>query len=527
MTRKKHSLIPVLIFCGTLLPAHAWADGCLFPAPGFPSVIEIPAQRAFISFRDGTETLIVESGLSSESPNVAWVLPLPAVPDTIEKASPGGLKTLSFCLQPRIIHDLVPFAVISSALLFLVLLYLGIRLESPALSAAEAITAILLIVLLAGLLLPALGNARQLSVSQTATGVTVEKEVVVGSYAVSVLRADAPDDLDKWLRDNGFSPLPKEAEPVVADYIGHGWCFCVARVLRTEEGTSTPHPLKVVFPTEKAVYPMRLTVLANSTPHFQIFVAGKREARCNRLDTEFVDLYHDERAAENDGPSYFSGTTFGQDVGHEDICPLLWDGCVLTKLSGKISPAGMTDDIILDWQEPRPVRRTFFTHKGALSAALGAFSSGLFLLTVTTLMLHHRRVQAPGGRRFYAIHIFPRLALAMLAVSSTFYFLCPTIPVETRSMFAAIKHRYNVQAALSAVIPGGTDASHTKPDGQAAAVGQVLSHIGNPFLGGPLINESSPGNYTLSIKDGQLVVYVYDRIGRKVEVWPPVNKLAR
>jgi len=527
MTRKKTPLLSALTLCVMFSSAHAWADGGMFPAPGFPSVVEIPAQRAFISFRDGMETLIVESGLSSESPNVAWVLPVPSVPDTIEKASPGGLKTLSFCLQPRIIHDLVTFAAISSALLFLVLFYLAIRLESPALTAAQAITAILFVVLLAGLLLPALGSARQASFSHTATGVAVEQEGVVGSYAVSVLRADAPGDLDKWLRDNRFAPLPKGAEPIVADYIERGWCFCVAKLLRTEGGTSTPHPLKVTFSTDRAVYPMRLTALAASTPRFEIFVAGKYEARCDRLDTEFVDLYNDERAAKNDGSSHFSGTTFGQDIGHESICPLLWDGCVLTKLSGKVSPARMTDDIVLDWQEPRPVRRTFFTHKGAFLAALGAFSSGLFLLTVTTLMLHHRRVEAPSGMRFYATHAFPRITLAILALSAMFYFLCPKLPVQTRSMYAVIKHRHNVHAVLSAVIPGGVDASNAEPDLRPAAVEQALSQIANPFWGGRLINDSSPGNYTLSVKDGQRVVYVYDRIGRKVEVWPPVNKPAR
>ena len=112
-------------------------------------------------------------------------------------------------------------------------------------------------------------------------------------------------------------------------------------------------------------------------------------------------------------------------------------------------------------------------------------------------------------------------------VALSCYFLCPKLPVQTRSMYAVIKHRHNVHAVLSAVIPGGVDASNAEPDLRPAAVEQALSQIANPFWGGRLINDSSPGNYTLSVKDGQRVVYVYDRIGRKVEVWPPVNKPAR
>ena len=80
--------------------AEALAEGWHFPEPAHVDVAGIPAQRALIAFRDGTETLIVESAFETESPGAGWVIPLPSVPDEIGAVSPGSLKTLTHCLQP-------------------------------------------------------------------------------------------------------------------------------------------------------------------------------------------------------------------------------------------------------------------------------------------------------------------------------------------------------------------------------------------------------------------------------------------
>ena len=83
-----------------LVGEHALADGGFWPAQAFPKMPEIPAQRAIIAFRDGVETLVVESTVASPSPMVGWTVPLPADPTRIAPVDPGIMNTAWFCTRP-------------------------------------------------------------------------------------------------------------------------------------------------------------------------------------------------------------------------------------------------------------------------------------------------------------------------------------------------------------------------------------------------------------------------------------------
>jgi len=93
-----------LLFHGCVIAA--FADGVYLPDRAVRKLPGIPTQRALLSWRDGTETLLIASALDSESQRLGWLVPLPSVPRDISKADPGALKTLAFCVQPRITHDL-------------------------------------------------------------------------------------------------------------------------------------------------------------------------------------------------------------------------------------------------------------------------------------------------------------------------------------------------------------------------------------------------------------------------------------
>ena len=89
-------LIFVFFFC-----RHSYADGVFIPEVR-KKIPEIPTQRALLQYRDGVETLIIESTLDGEGDSYSWIIPLPNVPGRIEKISPGLLKTLSLQVQPKI-----------------------------------------------------------------------------------------------------------------------------------------------------------------------------------------------------------------------------------------------------------------------------------------------------------------------------------------------------------------------------------------------------------------------------------------
>ena len=64
-----------MILLAFTLPATG--NGKYWPTDAFPKTPTIPTQRAMIVFRDGVETLVVESTFQTDSPGVGWVLPLP------------------------------------------------------------------------------------------------------------------------------------------------------------------------------------------------------------------------------------------------------------------------------------------------------------------------------------------------------------------------------------------------------------------------------------------------------------------
>jgi hypothetical protein len=94
----------VLVFLLVLAVCEfSFADGFYVPEVR-RNLPDIPIQRALIKYRDGSETLIIESTLDGGGRNFGWVIPVPGEPLRFEKISPGLLKTLSVQIRPKINH---------------------------------------------------------------------------------------------------------------------------------------------------------------------------------------------------------------------------------------------------------------------------------------------------------------------------------------------------------------------------------------------------------------------------------------
>jgi len=536
MRHHPHRTFCLFVLCVGLAQSGVLADGGYFPETAFPTLPKIPAQRALIAFREGIETLVVESAVSTDSPGVGWVLPLPAPPTEIEVVSPGALKTLSFCLYPELVHDIGEWAHLGAALLFFLVFYLGARTCRDATRARQlTLLLIFLIVVLAGMLLPALGTGGASS-AQRQDAIRIHEEVDTGPYHVTVLTAEGAGDLDTWLRENGLAGLSAEAGEIVTKYIASGWCFCVTRLARPTGGASTPAPLKVTFPAESPVYPLRLTRLAGSTVYLELFVAADEEAACAELKREFVDRFKTQRSErwywleelhETPPTTWHKGTETWCEIGHPEIVPLLWDRCVVTKLSGNITPDQMQDDIVLRLTNARPYRRVVFSRKGTAQTAICIFSFGLVALTLVSMVVWRNRLDpGPGIARFLQT-VFAPLVLVMLTISSMFWALWPTVEVQagSRPRSLAQSQALAVSEAAARLPP---DTRHALADADieaiASSLDEALSDLENPFLRERVRREASPGNYTVTLREGRPVILVYDHIGCELPITLPVTR---
>jgi hypothetical protein len=499
----------------------AFGDGCYIPERAVKKIPDIVAQRAALSWKNGEETLIIESALDSLAQQLGWIIPVPAVPTTIEKSTPGSLKTLDFCIQPRITHDLYPLLKATVVVLLVVNLLTGTWLFKRRHFSSLALL-LVVIFLLNGLLLSA-GDTSRTTASRS-SGVRVEKSATVGSYDVSILRLDRPDGLDAWLTENGFAALPDAAGPIVADYVSRGWVFAAIKLTRNETGENAPHPIKMVFTSKEPIYPMKLTALAGGRPAFELFVIGEDRASCDALPEEFCDRFSqqtNEESAASVAQISFHGQSSNCNVGHRAICPLMWDGCVITKFSGSIDAKRITDDIHFTWAPFKAHQDHYFTRSGASDVALVLFFAMVGIGNILCMRDYARGFVQPVGFGSYCVRRLLLVGMVASLVAAGVFTLLPKL--DNGEIQVGRFRRCYVQS-ISAVYKDWLEQNPEVLKGTEAQIAAFLiscmehpraggSPMLNPVMGGEFELEDSPGNLTIEKKSGEVRLQVYQADG--------------
>jgi hypothetical protein len=276
--------------------SQALADGKMFWREKIPP--EIPYQRALILFRDGVETLVLQSkyevpeASGETEATMGWVVPVPALPEVASTAPVAAYRLfweLGRATRPRVIsfERIVTTIVVAVAGVLLVYCMVLLRRErnrtdppggrsTRVILLELGIACLLCVVATPVLLLGTLGSAG-------ARGVDVIRAGSVGIYDVQVVRSDNADDLISWLGGNGFR-FGEEDSSAFASYIARGWCFVVAVIdpsLDRHSGEIAAEglaaPLILRFPHEKPVYPLSLTGTGGYETEVLIYLASARK----------------------------------------------------------------------------------------------------------------------------------------------------------------------------------------------------------------------------------------------------------
>lgn len=432
-------MLSTVIVCLTIQTATL-ADGKFFPSMvGGEKNPLIPHQRAIIAFRDGVQTLIVESSVQGIGQDLGWVIPLPAEPTEITACKPGTLRSAYQVVGPKIRTSVGPGTQTSalvfafSALVCALVAYDQKKTSGPQvmISLALVLLCILILLLVILLFLPSLGVELP-----TTHGFGVLQHKQVGAYDVKVVSGSSAEPIRFWLKQNGFA-LPATASPVLEEYVKAGWCFAVSRIHSDDDSLLSPHPLKFVFKAPRALYPMKLTGVDAGEMQLDLYVVGEQAASAHYMRRISSDKY---RSAESDWASEFrkafgtvfeisSGPQFKADtigirVGHEDVTSVMWPGCVLTHLRGELSASQMSQDFYLDWDIPRPAHKTIYTSKAAgyLSFTIACVAGSCILLPVGVLKL--MRSNKPADPRWLPRTLLVCAVVVPLAGFAT-YLLSP------------------------------------------------------------------------------------------------------
>jgi hypothetical protein len=342
------------------MAAQLSADGKMFWREEIPP--KIPYQRAFILFKDGTQTLVLQSRYeipeTVKKATLGWIVPVPAVPEVA--SMPAGaasemFRKLSMDSLPRVtwiselaLNLLFVFLLIVAGLSVLTLLLCLVSFVPPVSpwlikrrrKLAEASILALLVCFVAFIIIPT-----TLSAGSKSAGVEVISQQRVGIYDVRVVRGDNADDLISWLKTNEFKFGARDTA-AFNSYISRGWCFVVAIINPdrdqheseiVSEGLAAPLILR--FPHANPVYPLALTGTGDFETEILIYLASDTKMSCDeRLTLRFAGHVYSSAFISLDvytEPKGFFDLEFDGEPEYPYLC----------KFKDRLTPAEMSQDI--------------------------------------------------------------------------------------------------------------------------------------------------------------------------------------
>ena len=327
-----------LLFPAAVVMAIAFTVGVLAVKPaqacgGFfcqNSPIDQNAERIiFTQNGDGTVSALIQIQYTGSAPDFSWILPLPEAigPEDIEvpEDAMAAFTELEVATDPVFIAPPLPpcaFAVPQVAF----------ALAAPA-----------------------------------ADSVQVFASGEVGPYGFDVVGSEDPDALITWLRDNEYRVTP-EMEPLIDVYVEEDFVFLAMQLL-PDEGAQDVQPVKVTYPSERPMIPLRLTAVA-ANANMAVMTWFYAEAQAVPVNYAKIDVADDElvffgaggsnnyrqligrKADEFAGQAFiteYASPTYELVVTHP-LLQALRDGYpYVTRLNTVISPEEMTVDPIFDY----------------------------------------------------------------------------------------------------------------------------------------------------------------------------------
>ncbi len=516
-----------LLVAVVFLPQAAQADGKIFPEREIAVMPAMPTQQAIIVYRDGQETLIVASSYETESQTVGWVLPLPAEPTKLAVAQGDMFDSLARGLQPKVVakkdvagrRDLAVKTVIF-LVLPLSLIAIFVRRRRGVILAVVLLAEFLLLALM---LAPTLGTKAGVDSAQAA--VELLSSQLVGNYDVTIIKADQSAAVDGWLEDSGFQSLGQRGRQIVDEYIVDGWVFAVAKLRRDGDGLASPHPIAATFPSAKPIYPMKLTALAGAELHLELYVIADQVASGEPLQPIVIDKFDmtkkkSARRQDAEPQPYFVGESTDAIIGHPDVGERMWPGCVVTRLTGELSPQQMDQDISIGLSDfGEAYQRRFFSEGARRYIVHTVLAIGLAIVLVfLAAVCNQRRRPSRGGMLVVAACL-----LVTVIAASAVYAALPVTPTRSEGHFRSYFFAEQLYLAERAIEDGRLSAHMAEEE--PAQFAELLSGDLQSWLPAdgtePMKSERSPGNFFIRRVDGEAYLCLYDEFAREYRIKLP------
>ena len=301
----------------------AWACGGFFCTT---TPVDQNAERIiFTQNGDGTVSAYVQIEFTGSAPDFSWILPLPEAIDAeavqVPEDAMAAFRELEVATDPVFIAPEIPECV-----------------------------------------------RRQVQVERmVAQAVQVFASGEVGPYGFDVVGSEDPDALVTWLRQNSYR-VTEAMEPLIDLYVEEQFVF-LAMKLRPDKGAQDVEPVKVTYPSERPMIPLRLTAVA-ANPDMAVMVWIYADRQAVPVNYASMDIANDEltffgwgqsnnyrrlmgeKADEYGGQAFiteYAAPTRELQVTHPLLQQLSRRFTYVTRLNTVISPEEMTVDPVFGY----------------------------------------------------------------------------------------------------------------------------------------------------------------------------------
>lgn len=516
-----------VVLVAVMLGAGVWpcrADGIFAKDRLQKKLPAIPWQRAILSYKDGVERLTIHSAVDADGGTLGWIVPVPATPTEISKGSVGGIRLLAMNLRPRIVDGKYMYRGLWSFVwVALVCTCWAARCVVSKASWKRLLLFTLVAAVVAGVPASLLAAGSYRSSKATATeaaagpqqgpsSVTVESAATIGSYDVVTLKAEKAEDLRAWLTENGFSELPGNGDAIVAGYLAEGWRFVAAKLRRDGTGVVAPHPLTLVFPAQRPIYPLRLTALSTSDVYLELFVVSNEGVSSKLLTRECCT---GPLRKWGDADDQYWASELPGSMQHPGLRNDLWEKAAITMLAGTVRTQDMKADIVFDLAPTKPFRQVLYAKDAAVYLATTAgLRVWIAVLLAGTLVALPWTRRAPKRRWAALLALIGAGMGSADATAAVRYALLPvTDTVETPYAPTPSVLRPVDELRGIAEAHGGFQGASLDEIARVYEDYFAYTVCVNPYTGGHVELNDAPGNVTVDHDALSVTVRTYDDFG--------------
>ena len=278
---------------------------------------------------DGTVSAYVQIEYTGSAPDFSWILPLPEAIDVesvqVPEDAMAAFTELEVATDPVFIPPELPECVLREVVV------------------------------------------ERMVAAAPAEAVTVFASGEVGPYGFDVVGSEDPDALVTWLRENSYR-VTAPMEPLIDLYVDEQFVF-LAMKLQPDKGAQDVEPVKVTYPSERPMIPLRLTaVAANPDMAVMVWIYAERQAipaNYAKMEIANEELTFFGRGQSNDyrrlmgtKADEYGGQAFITEyaapsrelrVTHPLLQQLAQRFAYVTRLNTVISPEEMTVDPVFDY----------------------------------------------------------------------------------------------------------------------------------------------------------------------------------